>query len=89
MFRQWICSIALLIASTVALASGQVNINTASAEMLAEQLDGVGSAKAAAIVEYREQNGNFPSVAALANVTGIGEATLENNRDRLTVSDTE
>lgn len=89
MFRHWICSIALLIASTAALAAGQVNINTASAEVLAEQLDGVGSAKAAAIVEYREQNGDFPSVASLANVTGIGEATLESNRDRLTVGSTE
>lgn len=89
MFRQWICSIALLIASTAALAADQVNINTASAEVLAEQLDGIGSAKAAAIVEYREQNGDFPSVASLANVTGIGEATLESNSDRLTVGSTE
>lgn len=88
MFRQWICSIALLIASTAALATGPVNINTASAEMLAE-LDGIGPAKAAAIVEYRQQNGDFPSVASLANVTGIGEATLDSNRDRLTVGNPE
>ncbi len=89
MIRQWICSIALLIASTATLAAGQVNINTASAGMLAEQLDGIGPARAEAIVEYREQNGDFPSVASLANVSGIGEATLESNRDRLTVGNPE
>jgi len=85
MLRQLICSIALLITSTAAFAGGSVNINTASAEMLAEQLDGVGSARAAAIVEYRSEHGDFPSVASLVNVSGIGEATLESNRDRLTV----
>jgi competence protein ComEA len=89
MFRRWICSIALLIASTAALAGGSVNINTASAEMLAEQLDGVGAARAAAIVKYRTENGEFPSVASLVNVSGIGEATLESNRDRLTVGTAE
>lgn len=89
MLRQWICPIVLLIASTAALAGGPVNINTASAQVLAEQLDGIGAARAAAIVEYRERNGDFPSVAALVNVSGIGEATLENNRDRMTVGTTE
>jgi len=89
MFRHWICSIALLIASTAAFAGGAVNINTASAEVLAEQLDGIGSARAAAIVEYRTEHGDFPSVAALVNVSGIGEATLASNRDRLTVGTAE
>lgn len=89
MFRQWICTIALLIASTAAFAGGSVNINTASADMLAEQLDGVGTSRAAAIVDYRSENGEFPSVASLVNVSGIGETTLENNRDRLTVGTAE
>ncbi|MDX1609085.1 MAG: ComEA family DNA-binding protein [Halofilum sp. (in: g-proteobacteria)] len=89
MFRQWIASIALLLATTAALAAGSVNINTATAETLAAQLDGVGPARAAAIVEYREQHGDFPSVSSLVNVSGIGEATLESNRDRMTVGDPE
>lgn len=89
MFRHTICAIALLIASAAALAGGPVNINTASAETLASELDGVGPSRAAAIVEYREQHGDFPSVGSLANVTGIGEVTLESNRDRLTVGDPE
>ncbi|MDX1607195.1 MAG: ComEA family DNA-binding protein [Candidatus Competibacterales bacterium] len=89
MFRKWICAIALLLASAAALAAGKVNINTASAETLANELDGVGPNRAAAIIEYRELHGDFPSVGALLNVSGIGEVTIESNRDRLTVGDPE
>ena len=89
MFRQTMYAIALLIASTAALAAGKVNINTASAEMLATELDGVGPSRAEAIVEHRERHGDFPSVTSLVNVSGIGETTLETNRDRLTVGSPE
>ncbi len=65
--------------------SGFININTASAAELME-LDGIGEVKAAAIVEYRQENGKFGSVDDLLNVKGIGEKTLEKNRDRITVS---
>ena len=71
-------------AATVA-ASGQVNINAADAATLADQLDGVGEVKAKAIVEYRTQNGPFKSVEDLANVTGIGEATIEKNKAKITL----
>src|SRR5690625_7401906 len=37
--------------------TAKVNINTATAEQLAEVLSGIGQAKAEAIVEYRNQNG--------------------------------
>lgn len=61
-----------------------VNINTATVEVLAD-LDGVGSAKAEAIVAYRTENGPFASKADLANVKGIGERTVEKNAARMTV----
>ncbi|AVP96004.1 competence protein ComEA [Ahniella affigens] len=67
-----------------ALASGPVNINTASETELLE-LDGVGPAKARAIVAYRQQHGAFKSVDQLANVEGIGLKTIERNRTRLTI----
>ncbi|MEX1082395.1 MAG: helix-hairpin-helix domain-containing protein [Halofilum sp. (in: g-proteobacteria)] len=70
--------------SIAALAADPVDINTASAEELTA-LANVGASRAQAIVEYREQEGDFPSVSALVNVSGIGPATLEQNRDRLTV----
>jgi competence protein ComEA len=59
-----------------------IDINTATQEQLA-LLTGVGPAKAAAIVEYRENNGPFASVDDLAKVSGIGLATVEKNRHLL------
>ena len=75
-----------VVASGVALAE-TVDINAADAPTLAEQLTGIGDTRAQAIVDYRESNGAFASVEALTEVDGIGTATLENNRDRLTVGD--
>ncbi|NBB93392.1 MAG: competence protein ComEA [Gammaproteobacteria bacterium] len=63
-----------------------VDINTASAEQLAEALDGVGPAKAEAIVAYRDANGEFEHIDELVNVRGIGLRTLESNRERIEVS---
>jgi len=60
-----------------------VDVNTATAEQLAEALTGVGPAKAEAIIEYREQNGDFKHVDELVNVRGIGLRTLDRNRDRI------
>jgi competence protein ComEA len=50
---------------------------------MAENLDGVGAAKANAIVEYREKNGVFGSLDDLLKVKGIGEVILEQNKDRI------
>ncbi|SFR44395.1 competence protein ComEA [Marinobacter gudaonensis] len=61
-----------------------VNINTADVATLAS-LSGIGESKAEAIVAYREANGPFAATTDLANVKGIGEATLAKNADRLTV----
>ncbi len=58
-----------------------VNINTASAEALANALNGVGIAKAYRIVEYREAHGPFEAVDELIEVKGIGNALLTRNRD--------
>ncbi|OQW93538.1 MAG: hypothetical protein BWK79_10610 [Beggiatoa sp. IS2] len=64
----------------------KVDINTALAETLASKLDGIGMKKAEAIVKFREENGPFKAVIDLLNVDGIGEKTLEKNKDKLTVS---
>ncbi len=70
--------------AAVAFAAEPVNINYADAEELT-QLHGVGTAKAEAIIEYREANGPFLQVEDLANVKGIGLATVERNRDMIIV----
>ena len=67
------------------LAPMTVNINTADASTLATALDGVGAARAKAIVEYREAHGPFRSVDDLAQVKGIGEHVVDVNRARLTI----
>ena len=58
-----------------------VNINLATAESLAEALEGVGLAKATRIIEYREAYGPFEQIEELASVQGIGQATIDKNRD--------
>ena len=60
-----------------------VNVNTANAVTLAETLDGIGESKANAIVDYREQNGDFKTLEDLLQVKGIGEMTLERNKDKI------
>lgn len=62
----------------------QININTATKEELM-QLEGVGSAYADAIIEYREANGPFENPEDIMEVKGIGESTYNKNKDRITV----
>ena len=84
MKRSPILVLGALVATAAAVADGRVDINSAGAEQLAAMLDGVGDARAEAIVEYRDENGGFASVEDLTEVSGIGEATVEGNRELLT-----
>ncbi|WP_422824054.1 ComEA family DNA-binding protein [Xenorhabdus entomophaga] len=63
---------------------GTLNINTASAEEFAKELNGVGAKKAQAIVEYREKYGPFTAIEQLQEVQGIGPMFMEKNRSKLT-----
>ena len=63
-----------------------VNLNTADAETLTPELKGIGATKAKAIVEYRDAHGPFSSVDELLEVKGIGAATLEKNRAKLSLN---
>ena len=60
-----------------------VDINTADADTLAMEINGVGPKLAQAIVEYRDAYGPFPSVDDLARVSGIGPKLVERNRSML------
>ncbi|MHC5251951.1 helix-hairpin-helix domain-containing protein [Listeria kieliensis] len=78
-----------VVATSSGSASGQaeatkVNINQATAQDL-EQVPGIGKAKAAAIIEYREKEGLFTKIEDLTQISGIGEKTLEKLKAHLEV----
>jgi len=72
-------------ASTKAVTTGIVNINTASATDL-EGLPGIGAKTAARIVEYRQKNGPFKKVEELMNVRGVGEKNFLKLKPQITVA---
>lgn len=83
----WITRTSLFVLLLPALAlAGPVNVNTADAETISESLQGVGLSKARAIVEYRQKHGPFKSADDLSLVKGIGERTVELNRDDILVA---
>lgn len=61
-----------------------INVNTATAADL-EALPGIGEVIAQAIVDHRTENGAFTSVDQLLDVSGIGDVTLEEIRELVTV----
>lgn len=77
--------LALALSPLCAFATGPIDLNAADAATL-EQVKGIGPSKAAAIIKYREQNGPFASVDDLVKVPGIGEKSLLQLREQLTVS---
>jgi len=64
-----------------AWAAQPVNVNSASAEEIAESLKGVGMSKAEAIINYRNEHGQFKHIDELVNVKGIGIRTVDINRE--------
>jgi len=63
---------------------GKININTASKDELIS-LPRIGPAIAERIITYRQKEGSFKSIKDLDNVSGIGEATMEQLKDLITV----
>jgi len=77
-----------LLAATSVFAAQPIDINTADAKMLASSIQGIGPAKAQAIVAYRSKNGPFQSVADLAKVKGIGKKTVLKNKSNISIGST-
>ncbi|MCH8159196.1 MAG: helix-hairpin-helix domain-containing protein [Proteobacteria bacterium] len=66
--------------------AGPVNVNTADAQTISEELSGIGLTKAKAIVDYRKKHGPFKNADELSLVKGIGERTVDRNRADIRVS---
>jgi len=65
---------------------GPARVNINSADLVAlDALPGVGPVTAEAIIAWREENGPFRTIDDLLEVKGIGEATLAELRDRVTL----
>ncbi len=82
--RIWVLLMAGVLTPMWVLA-GPVDLNSADAATLAKELDGIGMARAKAIVEYREKNGRFRSADEILNVKGIGPQVLEQNKSSIQV----
>lgn len=65
--------------------SGLVNINTAGAALLCS-LPGIGEAKAADIIAYREAHGGFADCEDIMKVPGIKTSIYEQIHDKITVN---
>lgn len=83
MFRPLLAAALALAVALPAFAATPVNINTADAATIASSLDGVGAAKAKAIVAWRKAHGPFKSADDLGQVKGMGPATIERNRSAI------
>jgi len=83
------CILALSVLAPGLALAGPVNINTADAKMLAEELEGIGPALAAAIVRDREENGPYEAPEQIMRVRGIGPRVLEENREYILIEDEE
>ncbi|HBQ26386.1 MAG TPA: competence protein ComEA [Syntrophomonas sp.] len=62
-----------------------VNINTASAQEMADKLDGIGPALGQRIVDYRTSNGPFKDIEEIKNVSGIGDKRFEAIKNKISV----
>lgn len=61
-----------------------IDINTATTAELAK-LNGIGTAKAQDIIDYRTKNGSFKTIEDIKNVSGIGDALYAKIKDYITV----
>lgn len=66
--------------------SDKININTALAEEL-DKLPNIGPARAADIIAYREENGDFQTIEEIKNIKGIGDKSFEDLKDLITVGE--
>ena len=70
---------------SITITAQLVNLNTATQGEL-ETLPGIGPTKAAQILAYREEYGQFSSIEEIKNVPGIADKTFESLSNLITVT---
>ena len=68
---------------TTGAPAAPVSLAQATPEQIDAAVDGIGPTLAAAIIEYRDENGNVESIDELAEVDGIGETRIVDLREAL------
>lgn len=63
-----------------------VNLNTATLSQLIA-LPGIGQSKAQAILDYRQEHGDFRYIEDITRVSGIGQSIFEGLKDYITVEE--
>ena len=86
MLRKCLFTLLLTLPLLTVAAGETVNINTADKEVLMT-IKGIGEKRAEAIIAYREKNGPFKTIDQLAEIRGVGQMFVDNNRDLLVVKD--
>ncbi len=72
------------VSGSEAVQGEKININTATREQLMT-LNGIGAARADAIITYREEHGAFSAVEDIMQVSGIKDAAFAKIKDHIVV----
>ncbi len=67
------------------VSSGKVNINTADKALLCT-LPGIGDTRAADIIAYRQEHGNFSAIEDIMQVSGIKEGSFQKIKEMIVVN---
>ncbi|OEF96899.1 hypothetical protein BHF71_04000 [Vulcanibacillus modesticaldus] len=74
-----------LASNPINLNMGKISINNSDINQLM-MLDGIGEAKAKAIIEYRNTNGSFKTIEEIMKVPGIGAKIFAQIKDEITLN---
>jgi competence ComEA-like helix-hairpin-helix protein len=76
----------ILVGSGTSPVTLPIDLNRADAATL-RQLKGIGLKRAQAIVQYREQHGNFKQIAELGKIKGIGSKLAKKLKNKISIGD--
>ncbi|HSR63819.1 MAG TPA: helix-hairpin-helix domain-containing protein [Gammaproteobacteria bacterium] len=85
--KKTLTTLLFVLIPTLALALGEVNINTANKQEMLDNLEGLSPEQADAIIEHRTKNGPFVNVHEVGTLDEVGWDVLNINQGRINVGD--